>query len=117
MDRISQVKTELLMKSWADMVRECRSSGLTVKEWCADNGVNTKTYYYRLKRVRNYLCDNKLADIETDRASGQHDIVPIESIPDNDAQVIKITSGNISIELPTTVQPHLIKAVIEGLKC
>ena len=36
------------MKEWAAMVRECRSSGLTVKNWCMNNGVNIKTYYYRL---------------------------------------------------------------------
>ena len=39
MDRISQIKTDLFMIEWAQMVRECRSSGLTVKKWCANNGV------------------------------------------------------------------------------
>ncbi len=52
MDKILQIKTDLLMREWAQMVRECRSSRLTVKEWFANNGINTKTYYYRLKRGR-----------------------------------------------------------------
>ena len=34
MDNVSKIKTDLLMREWAEMVRECRSSGLTVKEWC-----------------------------------------------------------------------------------
>ena len=63
MDKISKIKTDLLMREWSEMVRECRSSGLTVKEWCINNDVNIKTYYYRLKRVRDLICDNKLVSI------------------------------------------------------
>ena len=29
MDKISRTKTDLLMREWAEMVRECRSSRLT----------------------------------------------------------------------------------------
>lgn len=113
MDRISQIKTDLLMREWTNMVRECRSSGLTVKEWCANNGVNIKTYYYRLKRVRNYMCDNNT------NLPVRHDIVPVpvESMPDDDNHQIKIITSNISVELPATIQPQLLKAAIEGLKC
>ena len=120
MDRISQIKNELLMKEWAAMVRECRSSGLTVKEWCMNNGVNIKTYYYRLKRVRNFICDNKLENnMSNNNLPVHHDIVPVpmESRPNNDTQQIKITTANISVELPATIQPQLLKAAIEGLKC
>ena len=110
MDRISQIKNELLMKEWAAMVRECRSSGLTVKDWCMNNGINIKTYYYRLKRVRNFICDHK---------PEHNDIVPVpmETIPNNDTQQIKITTANISVELPASIQPQLLKTAIEGLKC
>ena len=113
MDRISQIKTDLLMREWAQMVRECRSSGLTVKEWCANNGVNIKTYYYRLKRVRNYMCNNNT------KLPAHHDIVPvpIETVPDDDNRQIKIITSTISVELPSTIQPQLLKAAIEVLKC
>ena len=119
MDKISRTKTDLLMREWAEMVRECRSSGLTVKEWCINNDVNIKTYYYRLKRVRDFICDNKLVNITDDFSSDHHDIVPvpINSVPDNDTQQIKITASNISVELPANIQPQLLKAAIEGLKC
>ena len=34
------------------MVRSRNESGLTVTDWCKENGINLKTYYYRLKRMR-----------------------------------------------------------------
>lgn len=49
------------------MVQLRNESGLTVSKWCDQNGVNAKTYYYRLKQVRQALCD----EVE------QHDIVAI----------------------------------------
>ena len=119
MDKISRIKIDLLMREWAEMVRTCRSSGLTVKEWCLNNGINIKTYYYRLKSVRDFICDNKLVNITDDCSSAHHDIVPVLVNPaaDNDTQQIKITTSNISVELPANIQPQLLKAAIEGLKC
>ena len=119
MDKISRIKTDLLMREWAEMVRTCRSSGLTVKEWCLNNGINIKTYYYRLKRVRDFICDNKLVNITDDCSSAHHDIVPVPVNPaaDNETQHIKITTSNISVELPANIQLQLLKAAIEGLKC
>lgn len=55
------------MKIWDDIVqRECRASDLTVRTWCADNGVIVKTDYYRLRRKQECICDNNIADINSD---------------------------------------------------
>jgi len=42
---------------WAKLIRECQESGLSVHQWCEENGYNTKTYYYRRKRVREELLE------------------------------------------------------------
>ena len=49
---IGSVRRSAQFGQWAEMVQECRNSGQTVQSWCEDNGVNIKTYYYRLKRLR-----------------------------------------------------------------
>ena len=36
---------------WAAHVRACRTSGLTVKNWCAENGIVPNTYYRWQKKV------------------------------------------------------------------
>ncbi|MCH5186665.1 MAG: IS66 family insertion sequence element accessory protein TnpB [Oscillospiraceae bacterium] len=101
------------------MIQKRQSSGLPVKDWCADNDINIKTYYYRLKRVREFVCDNNLVSINNAFPPERHDIVPVpaEPMPDNNNRKIKITSANISVELPAEVQPELLKTIIEGLKC
>ena len=36
---------------WAGRISECRSSGMTVKIWCRENGVCEQTYYKWQKRL------------------------------------------------------------------
>ena len=51
------------LKRWAEMIHVCQSSGQTVSSWCAENGINPKTYYYRLKQVRSEALKNMPAGI------------------------------------------------------
>ncbi len=53
MDTIESIKTEIRHKKWRDMYEAYLSSGQTVTEWCAENGVAKKTFYYRLRQIRN----------------------------------------------------------------
>ena len=38
---------------WAERARVCRSSGLPVKSWCAENGIVPNTYFRWQKKVFN----------------------------------------------------------------
>jgi hypothetical protein len=40
------------MQGWAQQIRECQESGMSVSKWCDLKGLNQKTYYYRRRRVR-----------------------------------------------------------------
>jgi len=47
------------MQGWIRQIQECQESGLSVTEWCGKNGINTKTYYNRRKRVREELLESR----------------------------------------------------------
>ena len=49
---ITAVKHEVQIREWTAQVKAQQASGLRVKEFCSANGINPKTYYYRLRRVR-----------------------------------------------------------------
>ena len=46
------------LNKWTEIIRECRSSGLTIANWCKVNSVTPSNYYYWLKRVRQAACDS-----------------------------------------------------------
>ena len=37
---------------WFTMIQECRSSGLTDKDWCRQHGVSVNTFYYNVKKLK-----------------------------------------------------------------
>jgi len=49
---IITAKRLIMLKQWSEMIHARRESGMTVNAWCQENGINEKTYYYRLKRLR-----------------------------------------------------------------
>ena len=56
MDTSLTVRT-MRRQSWALMLKEQANSGLSVREWCAQNGITTKTYYYRRRQVQAMVLD------------------------------------------------------------
>lgn len=52
MDKITSVKSHVNLSHWAQLIGECQNSGLTVKDWCGNNGVSKDQYYYWLRKVR-----------------------------------------------------------------
>lgn len=41
----AELKHRAELQEWAAQIQECRSSGLSVSEWCRQRGVTTTTYY------------------------------------------------------------------------
>ena len=39
------------------LIQECRTSGLSDREWCSQNGIPVSTFYYHIKRLREQACD------------------------------------------------------------
>ncbi|MCL1981793.1 MAG: hypothetical protein FWG53_01705 [Clostridiales bacterium] len=55
--KVQEAKRQIRLREWATQINMCRQSGLTVKEWCRENGIHLKTYYNRMKRVREEMLE------------------------------------------------------------
>ena len=112
MDRVGQVKREVILNEWAEMVHECKSSGQTVEGWCSENGINIKTYYYRLKRVRDRICE---------KISGKQDIVPVsicneysKAASENVPIIIRINGAEITVQSGTDAET--LRSILSVMK-
>ena len=36
---------------WLELISQCRSSGLTDRQWCVENGIPVSTFYYHIRAV------------------------------------------------------------------
>lgn len=51
---MDQITHQVRLANWSKIIEQCshRSQGTTVKQWLMENGINDKSYYYWLRRVR-----------------------------------------------------------------
>ncbi|BAK47241.1 hypothetical protein CXIVA_12750 [Clostridium sp. SY8519] len=50
---MDQITHKVRDQHWLRVIQECKASGLTRREWCQQNGISTKTFYYH-QRKRAY---------------------------------------------------------------
>lgn len=98
---ITAVKQEVRLNEWTAQIEAQQASGLTVQQWCAENGINPKTYYYRLRKVREQCVDEAPS------------IVPV-SLPHKNAD-IRIEKNDLQISLPPDVSADTLVALVREL--
>ena len=108
MNEIAQAKTQIRLRNWQVMYQSYVESGQTVSRWCAENSVKPKTFYYRLKRLREEALRQE-----------QHDIVAVNTSENTvsaiNTGVIRITGRGITAELPQDISAELLTVLLKGL--
>ena len=99
--KIAAVKQEVRLNDWATQIEAQQASGMTVQKWCAENGINPKTYYYRLRKVREQCVDESPS------------IVPIQQLNQN--AEIRIEKNGLQISLPADVSADMLVALVREL--
>ncbi len=109
MDIQQMVKTGR-RQEWADMVMRCRNSGLTVVEWCKQEGLSPATYQYRRKQVMDALAEQSLPK--------QNLFVPLRVDSDyavSNQAAITIRMGQIEVAVETGVDASTLTTVLETI--
>ena len=110
------VARQYRIQEWALQIQECkrRPSGMTVREWCKNNGITLANYYYRLTEVRKACLESFPAEIpEQSVVPVPHEIVHDEVPNISDPSEIVLSVNNISINVTEKTSPKLLKMVLE----
>ena len=81
---ITAVKQEVRMRDWAEQIEAQQTSGMTVQKWCEENGINPKTYYYHLRKLREK------------RVASAPAIVPLAVPKQTDRKSTRLNSSHIT---------------------
>ena len=44
-------------EEWLSLIQECRSSGLTDKQWCEAHQICPSNFYYQIQKFRKRVCE------------------------------------------------------------
>ncbi len=89
---VQKIAQEFRLRQWSQVISECQGSGMTVKNWCQANGINLKTYYNWLKKVREAACNGYMTV-----QSQENGLVPNGWTQLADSE--PVTAGILSVEV------------------
>ena len=102
MESAIQERNEYRKKQWAQIILECQSSGLSNKEYCRQQGISEKTYYYWLRKLRSEV------------GEGIPQIVEVEPPGIEDKVYIRFRGAELALPAGTDVEA--IAAVLRSLQ-
>ena len=97
---VRSIDSEIKLKQWTEIIRECRNSSQSVRSWCIEHDVDEKRYYYWLRKIREQACKSM------EPAVSFQQVVPI----------IKLHIDKITVEISDGMSQETISYVLNGIK-
>ena len=114
---VQAMKHAAMLQQWSARIGECRSSGMTVKAWCAEQGIPLKTYYYWEKKFVTEA--SQQLSLPVPAQAGVLMRVNPESMPGGEADAIgagiTIRHGESVITLPAGCSAEAVADLVKAL--
>ena len=105
MESVLAVREAYRLSDWARIVQEQQASGLNKREFCQQNGITERQFYYWLKKVRQ-------AVIET----AQPHLVELRPQDSTATGILKIEWGEAKLELPGAVDMDAVAVLLRSIQ-
>lgn len=107
--------TQIRLNEWAAVIKDCKSSGLKVDEYCQQHNLSRDAYYYWLRKVKAAALQRagfvELTAPESGSCSSGG-----SSIPAFIAQMT-IKAGNLELGISNETPSELLSRVLEVIRC
>ena len=111
----TELKHQARLQEWAVAIQDCRSSGLSVRQWCRERGT-TPTTYYRWERELLSIADSTATLPETPDVAFAELPVPKQVCCNVAERSATLRAGNVSIDIYPQCGPEQLKTLVEILR-
>lgn len=112
-----ELKHRAKLKEWSEKIQECRSSELSVTQWCRLQGCTTTTYY-RWERELLSLAETGPKRLEASVVEFEALPAALQPQPRKAERFATVRVKGSMIEFYEAIGPEMVRAVIEALgKC
>ena len=114
---VQELKLAARMQEWSVRIAECRSSGMSVRAWCSEQGISVQTYYRWEKRFVEKATQQLSLPAPTQ--AGLLMRVNPDAMPGDDAdrigQGITVRHGESVITLPAGSSAEAVADLVRAL--
>ncbi len=114
---IAAVKRDVQLSEWQQQIQARQDQRVTVDEWCVSLGISKSTYYHRLRKVREYMCQ-RMGVTEggaPGETSGSVAVVPIRVAQPKEKATIEMQLGALQIKFNESPDTEQLKVVLDVL--
>ena len=111
-----EMAQEVRLANWAGILRARRDSGLTVRCYCREQGINEKTYYYWQRRLRETACERLVSEeMSPQKESPVFAALPMPRSIDSTSIVIRLNGTEVEIRgAANTAAVEIVLKVLRG---
>lgn len=115
-----ELKHMARVAEWKEKVAACRSSGQTVRNWCEEEGISPKKYYY-WERAVLAEAEKQLATAESTSRGANFVAVPAlvgQRVPEKEQTAVaaKVRKGSMEVEIYGGAEAEIIGLLLRVLK-
>lgn len=123
MNTTRKATEKIRLQHWAEVISQCQSSGISAKEWIAQNHISRDAYYYWLRKVKLSALDQNSSDkgiveitapIEVPETAITNETINSE-IAAQTPEII-LHKGDFTIEIMSTASSHLLQTLLKELR-
>lgn len=113
---LKQARHNSMLQTWSERVRECRGSGLSVREWCEQNGYKVSVYYRWQREVFNAV-SQQVQPTATDSMPVFAEISP-EFVAQSTSSEVAATMkfGDVSVDFYANTPQAFLEAFLRSVK-
>ena len=92
-------------EDWFQLMQECRTSGLSDKEWCRQNNITISNFYYHIRQLTKKACQIPASKRTSSRE--HHEIVPLKVLDEEKTEDVPALTDKTSFDtVPIRLSYH-----------
>ena len=98
------VRDEYRAQQWAMLIQECKSSGMSNKEFCIQRGVSEKSFYYWQRKFREQVLEATSPQL-------------IQLAPVSEpVELLQISYRGAELKLPVGIDMDAVSAILRSIQ-
>ena len=108
-----ELKHQEKLRRWSEMIEECRSGRITVKQWCKEHGITPSTYYRWEREVLS-----KAKETEQSSSIVSFAAIPIRELPSRNSseRIATFRYRELSLDVYSGAEAETLSLLLEVLR-
>ena len=98
------VRDEYRAQMWTGLIRECKASGMTNKDFCVQRGISEKSFYYWQRKFRERVVE-----------AATPQLVQLEAVSAS-TELLQISFRGAELKLPAGVDMDAVVALLRSVQ-